>query len=297
VEDSALVLDQNGKQRTDMMWHYPHGKNQSTIRSGDFKLIRNYDTQGGKVPALELYHLVDTKDGKSARVDIEEAKNIAAEQPEKAAALNTRLTEILTEMKASLPYWNPTCKPPLPNHEKVPAVTGHTVDGQTVTATFKENGARVVRADAIYTTKDSPGEWFRMIGEVDNGTAKLALPPEATETFINLIDENNFMVSYPQATAAKAEGGGDGEDGGGAAVGGAIPLAVTVKGSAPSHAQENKKEIQFNKLDADKSGTLTMAEYTSVNPGAAREAAFADRDTDKDGSLTLLEFSTPPAKK
>jgi hypothetical protein len=304
VDDSTLVLDQNGKPRTDMIWHYPHGNNQSTIRAGDFKLIRNYDTQGGKVPALELYHLVDTKDGKSARLDIEEAKNIAADQPDKATELNTRLTEILTEMKASLPYWNPTCKPPLPNQEKVPAVTGHTVDGQTVTATFQENGARVVRADAIYTTKDSPGEWFRMIGEVDNGTAKLALPPEATETFINLIDENNFMVSYPQAAAAKptgrggkAEAGGDGEDGGGAAVGGAIPLAVTVMESAPSNAQENKKEIQFNKLDADKSGTLTMAEYTSISKGPEREAAFADRDTDKDSSLNLLEFSTPPAKK
>jgi arylsulfatase A-like enzyme len=297
VEDSSLVLDQNGKPRTEMMWHYPHGSMQSTIRAGDFKLIRNYETDSGKPPALELYRLVDTKDGKSARVDIEEAKNLAAEQPEKAAELDTRLTEILTEMKASLPYWNPTCKSPVTNHEKVPAVTGHTVDGQTVTATFQENGARVVRADAIYTTKDSGGEWFRMIGEVENGTAKLALPPEATQTFINLIDENHFMVSYPQATAAKAKGGGDGEDGGGAAVGGAIPLAVTVKGSAPSHAQENKKEIQFNKLDADKSGTLTMAEYTSIAKGPEREAAFTARDTDKDASLTLLEFCTPPAKK
>ena len=143
-----------------------------------------------------------------------------------------------------------------------------------------------------------------MIGEVENGTAKLALPPEATQTFINLIDENNFMVSYPQSAAAepkgrggKAEAGGDGEDGGGAAVGGAIPLAVTVKGSAPAPAQENPKQKQFNKLDADKSGTLTMAEYTSINPGAAREAAFTARDADKDGSLTLVEFSMPPAKK
>jgi hypothetical protein len=112
------------------------------------------------------------------------------------------------------------------------------------------------------------------------------------------------MVSYPQATAAKppgrkgkAKAGGDGEDGGGAAVGGAIPLAVTVMESAPSNAQENKKEIQFNKLDADKSGTLTMAEYTSIAKGPEREAAFTARDTDKDASLTLLEFCTPPAKK
>ena len=143
-----------------------------------------------------------------------------------------------------------------------------------------------------------------MIGEVGNGTAKLALPPEATQAFINLIDENNFMVSYPQSAAAepkgrggKAEGGGDGEDDGGAAVGGAIPLTVSVMESAPSHAQENPRQKQFNKLDADKSGTLTMAEYTSVNPGAEREAAFAARDTDKDVSLTSVEFSTPPPKK
>jgi hypothetical protein len=229
-------------------------------------------------------------------VDIEEAKNLAAEQPEKAAELDTRLTEILTEMKASYPYWNPGYKNNLPNKEKVPAVTGHTVDGQTVTATFQENGARVVRADAIYTTKDSAGEWFRMIGEVENGTAKLALPPEATQTFINLIDENNFMVSYPQATAAKAKGGGDGEEGG-ADVGGAIPLSKAAMGSAPSHAQEDKRQKQFNKLDADKSGTLTMAEYTSIAKGPEREAAFTARDTDKDASLTLLEFCTPPAKK
>ena len=210
LEDSSLVLDQNGKPRTEMIWHYPHGNHQSTIRTGDFKLIRNYDTESKKAPALELYRLVDTKDGKSGRVDIEEAKNLAAEQPEKAAELNARLTEILAEMKASLPYWNPNCKFRLPNQKKVPAITGHTVDGQTVTATIKENGARVVRADGIYTTKDTPGEWFRVIGEVDAGTAKITLPAVATQTFINLIDENNFMVSYPQA-------------------GGAIPLGAAAK--------------------------------------------------------------------
>jgi arylsulfatase A-like enzyme len=215
--DSSLVLDQNGKPRTEMVWHYPHAKNQSTIRSGDFKLIRNYETDSGKPPALELYRLVDTKDRKSARVDIEEAKNLAAEQPEKAAELDTRLTEILTEMKASLPYWNPTCKKtPVTNHKKVPAVTGHTVDGHTVTATFKENGARVVRADLIYAISSAgkrgqaSQEWFRAFAEIENGQLKGTLPPEATHIYINLIDENNFMVNYPQS-------------------GGAIPLGVAAK--------------------------------------------------------------------
>jgi hypothetical protein len=73
-------------------------------------------------------------------------------------------------------------------------------------------------------------------------------------------------------------------------------VAVTLMGSALCHAEETPKQKQFNKLDADKSGTLTMAEYTSINPGPVREAAFAERDTDKDGSLTLVEFSTPVKK-
>ena len=74
-------------------------------------------------------------------------------------------------------------------------------------------------------------------------------------------------------------------------------VAVTLMGSALCHAQEvDRRQKQFNKLDADKSGTLTMVEYTSINPGPEREAAFTLRDTDKDGSLTLLEFSTRPAK-
>jgi len=77
----------------------------------------------------------------------------------------------------------------------------------------------------------------------------------------------------------------------------ATVVAVTLVGSALCHAQEPPKQTQFNYLDADKSGTLTMAEYISINPGPRREAGFAALDTDKDGSLTLVEFSTPPAKK
>jgi len=76
----------------------------------------------------------------------------------------------------------------------------------------------------------------------------------------------------------------------------ATGVAVSVMGSAPSHTQETPKQKQFNKLDADKSGTLTMAEYISINPGPVREAAFAALNTDKDDSLSLVEFSTPVKK-
>ncbi len=203
VDDASLVLDQHGKRRREMIWHYPHGVMQSTIRSEDYKLIRNYETESGKMRPLELYRLVHTERGKSGRVDIEEAKNLAEEMPDKAAEMDSRLTEILTEMKASYPYWNPHCKFPLPNQKNVPTVTGHSVDDHLLAATYMENGARVVRVDLIYAVLpgDKKGkesaEWFRAFGEFNAGQIKATLPKEATQCFINLIDENNFMISYP----------------------------------------------------------------------------------------------------
>ena len=204
VDNPSLVLDHHGKPRTEMVWHYPHPgatSYQSALRAGDFKLIRNYETHSGQVPPLELYRLAESKNGKTARVDFEEAKNLAEELPEQAAALDARLTEILAEMKASLPYWNPDCKFSLPNKEKAPSVTGYSVDGRKLTATFRENGARVVRADVIYAIHggEKAEEWFRAFGEIDNGVVKASLPPEATHAYINLVDENHFLVSHPKA--------------------------------------------------------------------------------------------------
>jgi len=215
VDDPTLVLDQNGKPRTEMVWHYPHGGDpgfQSSICTGDFKLIRNEDTRNGKLPPLELYRLVDSTPRRPMRVDIEEAKNLAGELPEQAAAMNARLTEMLTEMNASLPYWNPESRTPSANQKKVPAITGHSVDGHTVTATYKENGARVVRADVIYainvplTSGQEIREWFRMAAGIDNGVVKATAPPEATHAYINLIDENNFLVSHPKPVSDSKNG-------------------------------------------------------------------------------------------
>ncbi len=74
-------------------------------------------------------------------------------------------------------------------------------------------------------------------------------------------------------------------------------VAATLMGSTPCQAQEvTKKQQAFERLDADKSGTLTLEEYTSKVKTPERAAHFTARDTDKNGSLTLQEFSTPPAK-
>ena len=75
-------------------------------------------------------------------------------------------------------------------------------------------------------------------------------------------------------------------------------VAVTLMGSALCHAQAvNKKQQQFEKLDADKNGALSLEEYTSLVKTPERTEAFTSKDADKNGSLTLEEFSAPVAKK
>ena len=57
--DAKLVKDENGKERTTMMWHFPNSiALESTIREGDYKSIRNYDHErNSKSEPLELYRL------------------------------------------------------------------------------------------------------------------------------------------------------------------------------------------------------------------------------------------------
>ena len=198
-----LVRHADGTVRDTMIWHFPHGSElQSTIRIGDYKLLRNYDhINNGDTPALELYRLYETKDGKQKRVDFEEAKNLADSMPEKAQKMNDRLTEILTEMKASYPYYNPDYRNSLPNKEKVCAILSHEQKGDLVEFTYKENGAKVVRADLIYTLNGGQEyeEWFRGPATLlTGGKVSAQLPKGTTHYLINLIDENNFLRSYPE---------------------------------------------------------------------------------------------------
>ena len=199
--DDSLVRDTNGDVRDTMVWHFPHSVAlESTIRMGDFKLIRKYEHQNTP-KELELFQLYKTENGKQTRVDIEESKNLAESMPEKAQAMNQRLTEILSEMKASYPYFNPDCKHPIPHKDEVCTVTANEQKGQAVEFTYQENGAKVERANLIYTLNggDRYEEWFRQSASVLPGNKVSAqLPEGATHYFINLIDENNFLVSYPK---------------------------------------------------------------------------------------------------
>ena len=76
-------------------------------------------------------------------------------------------------------------------------------------------------------------------------------------------------------------------------------VAVTLMGSALCHAQAaDPKKKQFEKLDADKNGSISLEEFKakSKTPDTA-DAKFAKIDADKNGSLSLEEWSAGSAKK
>jgi uncharacterized sulfatase len=200
--DPSLVRELDGSVRDTMVWHFPNSVAlESTIRIGDYKLIRNYDHRyNTRTPELELYQLYATQGGKKQRVDIEESKNLAEAMPERAQAIDRKLDEILSEMMASYPYYNPYFKFPLPGKETVSTVLSHRLTGSRVTCRYKENGAKVRRANLIYTLNggERAEEWFRMSAELVPGGKITAVLPEGTTHYVfNLIDENNFLVSYP----------------------------------------------------------------------------------------------------
>lgn len=210
VEDPTnptFVKTASGTPRDTMMWHFPHDALESSLIVGDYKLIRNYDhVRNPRVEPLELYRLYE-EDGN--RGDIEEAHNLAEAMPEKTAEMNKQLTEILTGMNASYPLYNPNSLAKLPGKAKVPTVSGHTLNGEDLSVTFQTHGTDVARANLIYTTqRETIGyqEWFRQEMNLDSSSSKavITLPPGTRHFYVNLIDDNDFLVSYPAVGNAES---------------------------------------------------------------------------------------------
>ena len=224
---------------------------------------------------LELYRLYNGR----KRVDIEESKNLADSMPEKTSAMNQKLTDRLVAMKASYPYYNPAFAHDLPNKEKVPAVLYHKQQGRTVEFSYEENGANVVRAQLMYTLNggSQDEEWFRMPAILQPGLKVTAELPEGTTHYvINLIDENNFLISYPEMIDERASRTEKYSE-----------RALSAEGVAPSPAPEKKAPVpaMFIRLDQNKDGKVTLEEYIGLfMPNAERQ------DRNRDGLLTPEEF-------
>jgi arylsulfatase A-like enzyme len=192
-----LVKHTNGHVRDTMVWHFPHGVAQeSTIRENGWKLIFNY--KPGR-EQLQLFQLYKNYPVSPERVDIEESRNLADKFPDKAERLRKKLFEELSAMKASYPFLNPHYKNTLPHKEKVCIPVSEGRKGNQVWASFKTQGARVVRGQIVYTLNggQKSEEWYVVPAQVHDGKVTGTIPGKATHYLFNFIDENNFLVSYP----------------------------------------------------------------------------------------------------
>ncbi|MFW2348015.1 MAG: sulfatase, partial [Wenyingzhuangia sp.] len=143
-KDSKLVIDPwTGEPRNTMMWHFPNSSMQSTLRIDDFKLVRNY-TDTEEKTSLALYQLYENG---VKRVDIEESKNLFAKMPEKAKEMDSILAARLEKLNARYPFLNPLSRASLPHKSEVPTVVNHGKDGDEVWLKYKNNGAKVVKAE------------------------------------------------------------------------------------------------------------------------------------------------------
>lgn len=194
--DNKLVLEsETDEVRNSMMWHYPNSSMQSTLRIDGYKLVREYTATEEKI-SLALYQLYENG---TKRIDIEESKNLASKMPEKTEEMNRILEQRLEVLDARYPFLNPNSNAPLPNKAEVPTVVNHGKNGDNVWLEYKNNGAKVVKAELIYTANGGvSGEvWFPIDMQLTDNKVSVMLPKGTTHYVFNLVDENNYLVAYP----------------------------------------------------------------------------------------------------
>ena len=193
--DPTLVKDPKGGVRNSMMHHFPNSASMhSTLRIDGWKIIRNYMPSK---PKLELYQLYDDK---GQRVDIEESKNLASKFPEKAKEMNQLLQERLDEMDADYPHKNPYSHHFNKQAKNTPQALESKHSGNKVSLSYKNRGNAIKKAYLMYTLNGAKNseEWYRMDATITPNKITAVLPKGTTHYIFNLIDDQDFLVSYPR---------------------------------------------------------------------------------------------------
>lgn len=198
--DSDWIPNADGSRRDTLYWHFPHILElHSAIRKGDFKLLKNYETD-----SYDLFRLYGDQ---GERLDWEEAIDLTDHsgytsiRDEMIADLET----FLESMNAAYPHKNPQYSnaAALMGFDRMPSFLqeGYNAITGMAYATFEtgENKALADRAYLLYTPNGGheDEEWFPVEAMVNqrSGLVHAPLPKEATHFLFNLIDENNFLVS------------------------------------------------------------------------------------------------------
>jgi arylsulfatase A-like enzyme len=126
---SLVPILMGGKLHREAIYtHFPHdtpasGQHPGTsVRRGDWKLIRLFAGNTDGSDALELYDLA---------LDLSETTNLAQAMPEIAHELNTLITAFLTETKAVIPKLNPSYRPTSPKAAQSTEVAGWSISNDT----------------------------------------------------------------------------------------------------------------------------------------------------------------------
>ena len=193
--ESAIIEDANGNERTDLFWHFPHNKEeqmQSAIRSGDYKFYKNH-VDG----SYELYQLYNA-DGSNH--DLEETTNdINTANMSIVNELTNKLETFLAANGARFPQWNADYSGvdyPLANQLNVPSIVSTYFDQNTGIATTNvttESGQAVISTAYLLCTEDDD-EWFEVDANVNGSTITADVPPTAVGVVFTLIDDNNFLI-------------------------------------------------------------------------------------------------------
>ena len=254
--DATLVRDSRGQVRESMMWHFPQMENTSSIRVGDYKLVRRY---GATKPSLSLYKLYRTEGGKQVRGDIEEAHDLAAQMPEKTAELDALLSSRIKEMGGRIPYGNPTSTANLPDKDKAPEILKHVQKANAVGIYYRNNGADLAYADLIYSPNNGK-EWLRVSGEPIAGDRVLfELPEGTTHYFVNLVDANNFIAIYPSIDRPKMKQAGLDF----------VDVAVFAGYPEPAAGVRFDREAIFKQRTAPRDGQTLLASFDFGKDGLA----------------------------
>jgi hypothetical protein len=136
---------------------------------------------------------------KSKRVDIEESENLATKFPDKASEMKNELLRRLKEMNASFPFKNPSYKGKLFGKDLVCKGVRNGLVGSRVWAEYESSGAQVIDGYLLYTLNggQKSEEWYILKAKIKNGRLESNLPENSTHYIFNFVDENNFLISYP----------------------------------------------------------------------------------------------------
>ena len=202
---SKDVFDQAGQPRESLFWHFPHNSMRASIRKGDFKLYRHFQTE-----THSLYRLYENE----KISDIEEQTDLSAnaEFASTLEELSAELNQRLAENHAVLPHRNPFYSDATIPSAKIGSVEFDNQSAQA-TLTLATDSPRAVSASILYERPDGfDGKRHKRSAEYSQGDPAVAyqvkipavisqdgyaisapVPEQVTKVRFLVVDENNYQ--------------------------------------------------------------------------------------------------------